>query len=183
MTTIFIVLLFVMQIISFYFLALLFTKISNFDDLEKKQRMLMDEMDDSITVYLSEIKDENDRLINELTSKVNQTDEKQTEKNHNPVVDRINNLQEQPSIIDLKTPVIPLNIALKSYGTTKIQTEQVEEQGLKEQGLEELGPEGLLETDERTRAIRLFDAGESIEDIAKTLGKGRTEVELILKFR
>lgn len=176
MTTIFIVLLFVMQIISFYFLALLFTKISNFDDLEKKQRMLMDEMDDSITVYLSEIKDENDRLINELTSKVNQTDEKQTEKNHNPVVDRINNLQEQPSIIDLKTPVIPLNIALKSYGTTKIQTEQPEE-------VEEQGVEALLETDERTRAIRLFDAGESIEDIAKTLGKGRTEVELILKFR
>lgn len=176
MTTIFIVLLFVMQIISFYFLALLFTKISNFDDLEKKQRMLMDEMDDSITVYLSEIKDENDRLINELTSKVNQTDEKQTEKNHNPVVDRINNLQEQPSIIDLKTPVIPLNIALKSYGTTKIQTEQPEE-------VEEQGVEALLETDERTRTIRLFDAGESIEDIAKTLGKGRTEVELILKFR
>ena len=136
----------------------------------------MEEMDDSITVYLSEIKDENDRLINELTNKVNKADVKQTKKNEDTIVDRINNLQEQSSKIDLKTPVIPVNIALKSYGTTKLQTEQAEEVG-------ELGTEVSLETDERTRAIRLFDAGESIEDIAKTLGKGRTEIELILKFR
>ena len=37
--------------------------------------------------------------------------------------------------------------------------------------------------DARTQVIRLHDAGQSIEEIAKQLGKGRTEIELILKFR
>ena len=46
--------LFIVQIISFYFLALLYTKVSKFDDLEKKQRKLMVEMDDSLVhIYLS----------------------------------------------------------------------------------------------------------------------------------
>ena len=37
--------------------------------------------------------------------------------------------------------------------------------------------------DDRTKAINLHDTGQTIEEIAKALGKGRTEVELILKFR
>ena len=62
-----------MQIIGFYFLALLYTKVSKFDDLEKKQRKLMEEMDDSIGAYLSELKDENDRLIERLIAVRNRT--------------------------------------------------------------------------------------------------------------
>ena len=69
MTTIFLLFLFVTQLISFYFLALLYAKVSKFDDLEKKQGKLMREMDDSITAYLSELKDENDRLIIQLASR------------------------------------------------------------------------------------------------------------------
>ena len=71
MITIFLVFLFIIQIISFYFLALLYTKVTKFDDLEKKQRKLMTEMDDSIGAYLSELKDENDRLIEQLTVVLN----------------------------------------------------------------------------------------------------------------
>ena len=72
MTTIFLVFLFIIQIISFYFLALLYTKVTKFDDLEKKQRKLMAEMDNSIGAYLSELKDENERLIEQLTVHVQQ---------------------------------------------------------------------------------------------------------------
>ena len=67
MITIFLVFLFIIQIIGFYFLALLYTKVTKFDDLEKKQRKLMAEMDNSIGAYLSELKDENERLIEQLT--------------------------------------------------------------------------------------------------------------------
>lgn len=52
--------LFILQIMTFYFLALLYTKSSKYDDLEKKQQTLMREMDDSIGMYLTELKDEND---------------------------------------------------------------------------------------------------------------------------
>lgn len=66
MTTILIAVLFFLQLISFYFLIILNTKLAKFKDLEKKQERLMREMDDTISVYLTEMKDENDRLIKEL---------------------------------------------------------------------------------------------------------------------
>ena len=66
---IFLVILFLLQLISFYFLALLYTKVSKFDDFEKKQRKIMNEMDDSLGAYLAELKDENERLIQRLAER------------------------------------------------------------------------------------------------------------------
>ena len=153
MTTIFLLFLFILQIITFYFLALLYTKSSKYDDLEKKQQTLMREMDDSIGLYLSELKDENDRLIEKLSKRV--------DKEEIPVT-------LKPIVESSPTVKVPVNLALKSYQATKKYKNE---------------PELVEETDERTRIIRLYEAGQSIEEIAKTLGKGRTEVELILKFR
>ncbi|WP_203246248.1 hypothetical protein [Sporosarcina beigongshangi] len=161
-------LLFIVQIMSFYFLALLYTKVSKFDDLEKKQRKLMIEMDDSIGAYLSELKDENERLIEQLVERDNKPFAKK-------VVDSIlTNGQEhtvtveqaQP-VLRVSKPTIPVNVALKSYNA--VTTNQQ-------------GPTIVVD-DDRTQAIKLFDAGKSIEEIAKALGKGKTEIELILKFR
>lgn len=161
-------LLFIVQIISFYFLALLYTKVSKFDDLEKKQRKLMVEMDDSIGAYLSELKDENERLIERLTTR-----------DREPVVKKVTSsvqldkqeytaaTEQAPPMIRVNKPTIPVNVALKSYNAVS-KTQQ--------------GPT-LEVDDDRTQALKLFDAGQSIEEIAKALGKGRTEVELILKFR
>ena len=70
-------------------------------------------------------------------------------------------------MIRVGKPTIPVNVALKSYNA--VTTSQQ-------------GPTLEIE-DDRTQALKLFDAGQSIEEIAKALGKGRTEVELILKFR
>lgn len=182
MTTSFIVILFIIQIISFYFLALLYTKVSNFDNLEKKQRKLMEEMDDSIAAYLTELKDENDRLIDQLNHKAEHKKESpinnSTNKKYMPIEEEIHQQKTKAPTFDVKTPVIPLNIALKSYGTSKQSETEVNSEPLK------INPaEKELETDDRTRALKLHDAGESVEEIAKLLGKGRTEVELILKFR
>ncbi|WP_318615393.1 DUF6115 domain-containing protein [Sporosarcina sp. YIM B06819] len=161
------VVLFIVQIISFYFLALLYTKVSKFDDLEKKQRKLMVEMDDSIGAYLSELKDENERLIERLATR-----------DQIPVMKKVDNIMpsaikqevdtvEQPQpVMRVSKPTVPINVALKSYNTVAVQQESP------------------VEVDnDRTRAIKLHDAGQSIEEIAKALGKGRTEVELILKFK
>ena len=152
MTTIFILCLFILQIITFYFLALFYTKSSKYDDLEKKQQTMMREMDDSIGLYLSELKDENDRLIDKLSKRV---DKEEETVNSEPLVE--------------KTPTfkIPVNLALKSYQATNNYKNE---------------SELVVEPDERTRVIRLHEAGQSIEEIAKKLGKGRTEIELILKF-
>jgi len=150
MTTIFLLCLFVLQIITFYFLALLYTKSSKYDDLEKKQQTLMREMDDSIGMYLAELKDENDRLIERLSKRA---EEKQT--------------PTEPVIETIPTINAPVNLALKSYQSTKTEL------------YKPTVPDSI---DDRTRIIQLHEAGQSIENIAKKLGKGRTEVELILKF-
>ena len=68
MTTIFIFLLFITQVISFYFLAILYMKVLKYDDFEEKQKKLMEEVDDSLAAYLAEVKDENDKLIENIIS-------------------------------------------------------------------------------------------------------------------
>jgi len=166
MITIFLVFLFIIQIISFYFLALLYTKVTKFDDLEKKQRKLMAEMDNSIGAYLSELKDENERLIEQLTVHVQQPAVKKT---------TVSASQESAAseevrpVIRTGIPKMPVNLALKSYKAAGQASE------------ESKAP--VEAEDARTQVIRLYDAGQSIEEIAKQLGKGRTEIELILKFR
>ncbi|MCG7334025.1 helix-turn-helix domain-containing protein [Sporosarcina sp. ACRSM] len=170
---IFLAVLFFIQIIVAYFLVLLYTKVSKFDDLEKKQRQLMNEMDDSIGAYLAELKDENERLIAKLA-------ERQTEMAK----------QEQSGIADSAMPVptapteepqpgpaigipkVPVNIALQTYENARaVHGGESDEQLERE-------PE-----DDRTRALEWHRQGYSIEEIAKKLGKGKTEVELMLKFR
>ena len=155
MTTIFLLFLFVTQIIVFYFLALLYTKVSKYDDLEKKQRRLMDEMDDSIGAYLSELKDENDRFIEKLSISAKEENKAKPL----PTYDNDN----------VPSAKVPLNLALQSYKSTTLYQNEIDT--------------GVEELDDRTRAIQLHEAGQSIEEIAKALGKGLTEVELILKFR
>ena len=167
MIWILLVFLFILQVVGFYFLALFYTKISKFDDLEKKQRKLMEEMDDSIGAYLSELKDENERLIEQLSIREREPVAKAK------ISEELSNTQEfaatleqsQPAI-RINKPTIPVNVALKSYNAAT--TAQ--------------GPTLEVE-DDRTTAFKLYDAGQSVEEIAKQLGKGRTEVELILKFR
>lgn len=160
MTTIFLLFLFITQLIGFYFLVLLYMKVAKFEELEKKQRKLMDEMDASIGAYLAELKDENDRLIEKLAER----DEKPKQTAVEPIEKTAEPQQERKPV---NTPKVPVKIALQSYNATNVQNE--------------IPPTD--EVDERTRAFQLHDRGHSIEEIAKILGIGRTEVELLLKFR
>ena len=169
MTTIFIFLLFITQVISFYFLAILYMKVLKYDDFEEKQKRLMEEMDDSLAAYLAEVKDENDKFIENLIST-------QGEKLSGDEVEEVESIvspkspsPEEAPLINITTPKIPMNQVLRSYG--KMEYEPIEE------------VEVALEIDDRTRAIELHNEGKSIEEIARMLEKGRTEVELILKFR
>ncbi len=168
MTTIFIVFLFIIQLITFYILALLYTKVTKFDDLEKKQRKLMAEMDNSIGAYLSELKDENERLIEQLTVHLQQPALPKTTQR---AAQESAASEEVGPVMRASIPKMPVNLALKSYKAAG-------------QGAGEIvAPAAVEAEDARTQVIRLHGAGRSIEEIAKQLGKGRTEIELILKFR
>ncbi len=168
----FLVILFLLQLISFYFLALLYTKVSKFDDFEKKQRKIMNEMDDSLGAYLAELKDENERLIQRLAER--DSDLSAVERGNGVVAARKSGEgadKEHPKV-RVNTPKIPINLALKSYNAVTAATETAFAQATESEMV-----------DDRTRAIQMHNSGVSVEEIAKKLGKGRTEVELILKFK
>ena len=78
MQTVFLLFLFILQLISFYFMALLYMRLSKFNNLEKKQEKLMAEMDDAIGAYLSELKEENERLIQIIDKRYDNADVRST---------------------------------------------------------------------------------------------------------
>jgi len=165
MSSLFLLLLFVLQMVSFYVIALLYMRISKFNNLEKKQERLMAEMDNAIAAYLAELKEENERLINII--------EKREEKVLIKVQEEVNHIREtkiaeKEDEFTIVQPNIPVNIALKSYQNAPTVKKTVSP---------------TPEQNDHQRAISMFDEGKTIEEIAKTLGKGKTEVELLLKFR
>ncbi|MCG7434248.1 MULTISPECIES: hypothetical protein [Lysinibacillus] len=189
MTTILIAVLFFLQLLTFYFLIILNTKLAKFKDLEKKQERLMSEMDDTISVYLTEMKDENDRLIKELqnvsssdiaATRVQQTvsNEPQQEQATSPSEQVLKN--DSPLSLDKDARIyVPKNIVANAYSRqqqttataasspTPLKVEQQEQ--VKELTIEQ-------------QALNLAKQGKSTEEIAKQLQKGKTEIELLLKF-
>ncbi|PIC58768.1 hypothetical protein CSV80_01900 [Sporosarcina sp. P12(2017)] len=163
-------LLFILQIIGFMVMTLLYLKISKFNNLEKKQQQLMKEMDQSVLAYLGEIKEENDRLIHEL----NQRTEYQMKHASNlaPNEHSVSEGFEVPDPQSKPHPV-PVHFALRSYQKTlEIEKNEKETKPVTQ-------PKPL---DDRQKAKQLYAEGTSIVDIARELKKGKTEIELLLKF-
>ncbi|GKV55564.1 swarming motility protein SwrB [Sporosarcina sp. NCCP-2222] len=161
---IFLIILFILQLITFYFIALLYMRMAKFDKLETKQQKLMSEMDDAIAAYLTELKDENDRLIRLLEKRLDdevEPAEKDSQK------EKLHMAPAPSEKGQNQKPVIPVQVALQSYKSfskPSVADNQEEE-------------------DDRSRALKLQKNGWSVEEIARELGKGKTEIELILKFK
>lgn len=196
MTTILIVVLFFLQLLSFYFLIILNTKLAKFKDLEKKQERLMREMDDTISVYLAEMKDENDRLIQELqsvsmtatkTNAVKQVEQiaRQKEQEQSPslteeesTVDGSNSVDHEPRIY------VPKKIVANAYSRqqqpgvkTEAKVVHSAEQLNEARRKDEVKPLTIEQ-----QVIELAKQGKTSEEIAKQLQRGKTEIELLLKF-
>jgi len=190
MTTILIAVLFFLQLISFYFLIILNTKLAKFKDLEKKQERLMREMDDTISVYLAEMKDENDRLIKELQSvsqsEIAASSLQQAEQYMTP--------QEQPSLpvvhevksdssLSLEKDAriyVPKNIVANAYSRQQHTSSKMVKTAPPLKVEEQKEAEKLLTVEQQV--LELAKQGKSPEEIAKQLQKGKTEIELLLKF-
>jgi len=186
MTTILIAVLFVLQLLSFYFIIILNTKLAKFKDLEKKQERLMREMDDSISLYLAEMKDENNRLIQAL--QVVPKPEKTTTVQQKRPASQKN--QEQPlAQIESQTKdvgrdhepriLMPKNIVANAYSRQQVGATPVQATSPKPPPVQKEEPQPLtLEQ----QIVQMAKQGKTAEEIAKKLQKGKTEIELLLKF-
>ncbi|QDQ01759.1 hypothetical protein FOH38_15425 [Lysinibacillus fusiformis] len=191
MTTILIAVLFVLQLLSFYFIIILNTKLAKFKDLENKQERLMREMDDTISLYLADMKDENNRLIQELqavpkaeikTHAVQQAEEivqhkEQGYKKSQTKVEETElaatNRASEPRILVSKNIVANAYSRQQQAGVTVQTTSQAKDVTIKE----ELKPITVEQ-----QVVQLAKQGKTAEEIAKQLQKGKTEIELLLKF-
>ncbi|MBG9755663.1 hypothetical protein ACNA06_02580 [Lysinibacillus sp. RSDA_15] len=189
MTTILIAVLFFLQLLTFYFLIILNTKLARFKDLEKKQERLMSEMDDTISVYLTEMKDENDRLIKELQnvspSELAATSVQQTV-SYEPQQEQAYSAAEQelkkdrPLSLDKDARLyVPKNIVANAYSRQRQTTETIASSPM---ALKVEQKEEVKELTMEQQALNLAKQGKSTEEIAKQLQKGKTEIELLLKF-
>ncbi|MFJ8234334.1 hypothetical protein ACIQ34_01175 [Ureibacillus sp. NPDC094379] len=191
-----IVLLIISQLISFYFIILLNTKVAKFKELEVRQDKLIREMDDAISVYLMEMREENNRLIQELTKAKSKNGQQPMQPIRNeqivglPEVEKQKVQKETQEAEVALTPkiAVPKSIVKNAYNRQKTQPNKAgtvgnqlpkEEQ---DKGSQEHQLADESEISFEQKVIKLHHDGKSIEEIAKFTQKGKTEIELLLKF-
>ncbi|KZZ82827.1 MULTISPECIES: hypothetical protein [Bacillaceae] len=148
-----------LHIISFYLILLLFTKISSLKQTKNEQESILEETEQLLAAFMLEQKEEHDRFLKELdrTSAPGKTGTI-TEKKEEP--DQKKHDRKEPDPVEL----LP---------------EHLKHAEVMEDSIEWTSP-ALKNADE---VVTLHEKGYSIEEIAKKTNKGKTEVELLLKFR
>lgn len=199
MTTALIITLFIIQLITIFVIVILNSKLSKFHDLEKRQNELVNEMDNAISVYLMEMREENDRLINELKKPVDTLNKARISSEvpihtvtEQPVMKQMETLQYHSDSIkqeEQQTEIqprkfVPVKQAANAYNKQKNEPiEELEETTSIEAQL--FSNEDSNETKQPTfeqQVVEHYRNGKSIEEIAKMMQRGKTEIELLVKF-
>ncbi|WP_175638877.1 hypothetical protein [Metabacillus schmidteae] len=177
-TTILLLLSLLLHVVAFYFIIVLYMKYSTMKNLSDTQRQILEETENSMTSFLIDMKDENDKFMKTLLSS--------------------SDLKKQPineELIGLNrtSNAEPYNVKVsnESNKTNKIVSDQNSiELPSHLSGIDEMQDiVEITQTDNKKKpsfeveAINLYKEGYNVEQIAKKLNKGKTEVELLLKFR
>lgn len=168
MTTILLLASFFLHAVSLLAIILLFTRQNRLTEVKEKQQKLVGEMEEMMAAYILEMKDENERFIQELGSAA----EAQRERKKSQAVHMVQK-EEHPAQPEGETHDVPVIMPnLQRARANKIYKAQQ-------------SPEASAESDERKESTisQLKKEGYSIEEIARKLDKGKTEVELALKFQ
>lgn len=181
MTAVLFVILIISQLICFYFLVLQHTKIAKFKDLEQKQDQLIREMEDAISLYLVEMKEENDRFIQEL-SRVEQ-----------PTFPQVNEEELQINTMEANSPPTPKEqvkvepkVLLPKHLAANAYKQQITPKEAPIKPVQESSPkEGKPSTPPPSfeqKVLNFYREGKTVDEIAKLTQKGKTEIELLIKF-
>lgn len=172
------VVLFLMQLLSILVIIILNSKIAKFKDLEIRQDHIVREMDDTIGVYLLEMREENDRLIQELRkATVAPSQAVQSSLVAEPVVNvsEVNKQTVETLLTEART-VVPKTVAANVYNKYKVH--QMAEQ--ESAAIQPVQQKQLPSFEQAVLAD--YKLGMSIEEIAKKTQRGKTEIELLIKF-
>lgn len=147
-------------------------RISKLDKTEKKQRQFMKEMEASLALYITEVQEENDRLIEQLSKLQLRPD-----------------TDEKPDYTQSSVPLEDVSSDTSqqvAYYTPKLNTAKVLSTYRAQQKPKEVNEKVQQTTSIETefeKVYRMRAEGFNSDEIASRLKKGKTEVELILKFK
>lgn len=198
MTTFLLLFCFVLIAIAFLLIIVLYQKFSTIKELEKKQSTIIHEMEQMITIYLMEMKEENeaflkkllqdekdpDRLKDSGDSKLSPPSFEKEFDNKKPfeIVEKSLSTQEFEDLLPKYDDENPLDMNIQNKAYTYSTTSK--QDGIKEDIKSTLKVKDDLYVQSLSAQVLLLQKkGDTIEQIAKKLGKGKTEIELLLKFR
>ncbi|TMU87762.1 hypothetical protein FGG79_06525 [Bacillus sp. BHET2] len=171
MVTFLLFLSFLLNIISLLSIVILYSRQNRFVHMEKEQKKMISDMEDVISAYLIEMKEENDEFIRTFKTKVQDETEGFGQTND------MNQDNGQASDARTIRTGAGYKVAQKAYQQTN---NLISEPAHPTEQMKMKQPENdpLIQ-----QVILLKEKGMPIEEIAKSVGKGQTEIELLLKFR
>ncbi|WMT17963.1 hypothetical protein [Parageobacillus toebii] len=144
---------FILHALSLFVIILLYLQLSKVKETEKRQQQMAEEMEQTFSAYLLEWKEENERFLKELTDML--TNRTKADRKQSPSKADATSTKEE---------------ALPNYFPNVDDVKDIVD--IRHQAMPSLVEE----------AWQLFEQGKTIEEIAKILKKGKTEIELLLKF-
>lgn len=209
MSAFFIFLLFVLNIFTIFAIIILYLRQNRLSMLEKDQKAVIGEMEQLLSGYLMEMKEDNETLVKAINNSVPMNPEHgQKGLEHGSIKEtkeEKQEIQEQNIMLEYKagSRAAAKKQAINAY---KIMPEENEAKVLPVKVEDKLelasaatSPQNqgkpaakefsdMLQASLNERSLNekvdmLADQGHSIEEIAKKLGRGQTEIELLLKFR
>ncbi|WP_100330937.1 DUF6115 domain-containing protein [Bacillus xiapuensis] len=169
MMTAFILISFLLHAVSLFAVILLFTRQNRLIEVKKQQQKIAKDMEEMMEAYLIEMKEENEKFIRELSEPVKEPppapSDKQTAKAEGAKGTSPN--------LALTLPSLQRARAANGYKSISSQEQAVEEETEEASA----SPDNI-----ESRIFQLRNQGMSNEEIAKKLNKGKTEIELALKF-
>ncbi|WP_138414787.1 DUF6115 domain-containing protein [Aquibacillus sediminis] len=167
MVTFILVISLILHLMTFIIIRVMMTKLKRADQLAKKQTQSMKEIEELFSVYLVELKEENQKLLDHFPVKEHQqqsSEEDIMEKKATAVKRSSSTVQRTYSSKENKRDT-SLSNQPNNYQPPLINDK-----------------EDIVEQSTSATVYSLYDQGYSVNDIAKKLDCGKTEVELMLKF-
>lgn len=195
---------FLLSLIAIFATIILFNRQTKFTELEKKYKQLNEQFEDSMSSFFMQMQEENEAFIKKLKEiQSNSAPSEQVfEKNHRPSIENNERIQQIENniyndSISIKSP--PLYSGVKMYQQMLNINSEKEAGNYAKNSLLNKNDDEVKYTDtlhvendqnevlnphdlEIKQIKELLMAGETVETIAKRLDKGKTEVELLIKF-
>lgn len=196
MSTFFIIISLILNVVSLFIILILYLRQNRLFEVEKNQEKLLKEMEGIISSYLLEIREDNEQFIN----KIKEMDESRSKRmdpimetdptysNHTQTnlkgIENIKEIEEKDTVTIRPVTAIRTQVAKaykqnhrndkKSNNDETNHTENFEDKKKIAMVSEKKSPIEEI--------ILLQEQGFSNEEIARKLNKGKTEIQLLLKF-